>query len=149
MIIKILNKIMNQSKKQKWIKAEHDKAVQIHWDNLARIRKLKEDFGSAWTQRKPYSTKEAQSIMDKSIREYAKILRKAEYKIIKDWLSKAKSGVIDYFDVVRGIEVGDASRAHPFETKFLKGIIDRDKVMNRFRSYFDGKKGMKNRKVGR
>jgi len=32
-----------QTKKQKWIKAEHDKAVQIHWDNLARIRKLKEE----------------------------------------------------------------------------------------------------------
>ena len=34
---------MNESKKQKWIKTEHDKAVQIHWDNLARIRKLKEE----------------------------------------------------------------------------------------------------------
>jgi hypothetical protein len=33
----------NESKKQKWIKGEHDKAVQIHWDNLARIRKLKEE----------------------------------------------------------------------------------------------------------
>ena len=32
-----------QTKKQKWIKTEHDKAVQIHWDNLARIRKLKEE----------------------------------------------------------------------------------------------------------
>ena len=36
-------KTTNESKKQKWIKAEHDKAVQIHWDNLARIRKLKEE----------------------------------------------------------------------------------------------------------
>ena len=35
-----------QTKKQKWIKAEHDKAVQIHWDNLARIRKLKEEQSS-------------------------------------------------------------------------------------------------------
>ena len=35
---------MNEStKKQKWIKTEHDKAVHIHWDNLARIRKLKEE----------------------------------------------------------------------------------------------------------
>jgi len=34
---------MNESKKQKWIKCEHDKAVQIHWDNMSRIRKLKED----------------------------------------------------------------------------------------------------------
>tara|TARA_B100001248_G_C27281788_1_gene408082 strand:- start:483 stop:854 length:372 start_codon:yes stop_codon:yes gene_type:complete len=34
---------MNKSKKQKWIKTEHDKAVQIHWDNLDRINKLKEE----------------------------------------------------------------------------------------------------------
>ena len=31
---------MTQTKKEKWIEAEHDKAVQIHWDNLARIRNL-------------------------------------------------------------------------------------------------------------
>ena len=37
------SKTTNESKKQKWIKTEHDKAVQIHWDNLARIRKLKEE----------------------------------------------------------------------------------------------------------
>ena len=34
---------MKLTKKQKWIKSAHDKAVQIHWDNLARIRKLKEE----------------------------------------------------------------------------------------------------------
>ena len=34
---------MNESKKQKWIKAEHDKAVQIHWDNMSRIKKLKDE----------------------------------------------------------------------------------------------------------
>ena len=36
-------KPMNESKKEKWIKAEHDKAVQIHWDNLDRIKKLKDE----------------------------------------------------------------------------------------------------------
>ena len=36
-------KTANESKKEKWIKAEHDKAVQIHWDNLDRIRKLKDE----------------------------------------------------------------------------------------------------------
>ena len=36
------NKTTNESKKQKWIKAEHDKAVQIHWDNINRIKKLKD-----------------------------------------------------------------------------------------------------------
>ena len=31
------------TKKQKWIKTEHDKAVQIHWDNIDRIKKLKDE----------------------------------------------------------------------------------------------------------
>ena len=35
-------KTANESKKEKWIKAEHQKAVQVHWDNLDRIRKLHE-----------------------------------------------------------------------------------------------------------
>ena len=35
-------KTMNESKKEKWIKTEHDKAVQIHWDNIRRIKKLKD-----------------------------------------------------------------------------------------------------------
>ena len=57
-------------------------------------------------------------------------------------MSKAKSGVIDYFDIVRGLQVGDARRAHPEETTFFKALIDKDKIMNRFRSYFGGKKGL-------
>ena len=36
-------KTTNESKKQKWIKAERDKAVQIHWDNIDRIKKLKDE----------------------------------------------------------------------------------------------------------
>ena len=35
-------KTANESKKEKWIKTEHQKAVQVHWDNLARIRNLHE-----------------------------------------------------------------------------------------------------------
>ena len=31
------------TKKQKWIKGEHDKAVHIHWDNIDRIKKLKDE----------------------------------------------------------------------------------------------------------
>ena len=31
---------MKTPNKQEWIKAEHQKAVQVHWDNLDRIRKL-------------------------------------------------------------------------------------------------------------
>ncbi len=36
-------KTTNESKKQKWIKTEHEKAVQVHWDNIDRIKKLKEE----------------------------------------------------------------------------------------------------------
>ena len=58
-------------------------------------------------------------------------------------MSKAKAGVIDYFDLVRGLETGDSSRAHKYETDFFKGLLTRDKIMNRFRSYYGGKKGKK------
>ena len=37
------SKTTNESKKQKWIKTEHDKIVQIHWDNIDRIKKLKDE----------------------------------------------------------------------------------------------------------
>ena len=36
-------KTANESKKEKWIKTEHQKAVQIHWDNISRIKKLKDE----------------------------------------------------------------------------------------------------------
>ena len=39
-------KTANESKKQKWIKAEHDKAVRIHWDNIDRIDKLKREIST-------------------------------------------------------------------------------------------------------
>ena len=88
-----------------------------------------------------FSSKEAKKIMDVSLRNYAKQLRKVEHSIIKDWMSKAKSGVLDFFDIEKGLTQGDASRAHPEETQFLHKILTKDKILNRFRSYFGGKKG--------
>ena len=102
---------------------------------------LKEDFGSAVKQLPTFSSKEAKKVIDDGLKLWAKDLRKVQYRVIKDWMSKAKSGVIDYFDIIRGLETGDIARAHPYETKFFKAMIDRDKIMNRFRSYFKGKKG--------
>ena len=90
-----------------------------------------------------FSSKEAKKVMDDAIKNYAKELRKVQYKVIKDWMSKAKGGVIDYFDVVRGLETGDASRAYPYESRFLKSVLDKDKITDRFRKYFGGKKGKK------
>ena len=102
-----------------------------------------EDFGSPVKQIQGFSSKEAKKVMDDAIRNYAKELRKVQYKVIKDWMSKAKGGVIDYFDVVRGLETGDASRAYPYESRFLKSVLDKDKIIDRFRKYFGGKKGKK------
>ena len=60
-------------------------------------------------------------------------------------MEMAKAGKLDYFDLVRGIQNGDASRANPDETKFLFSLLNKDKIMNRFKSYFGGKKAMNNR----
>ncbi len=133
-----------------WLEAKITKAADYMnsvKDYLTHHQKdnVKEDFGMSAKQLPTFSSKEAKTIIDNSVRQYAILLRKAEAKIIKDWLSKAKSGVIDYFDIVRGLQTGDASRAYPFELRFLKGILDRDKIMNRFRSYFGGKKGKASR----
>ena len=102
---------------------------------------VNEDFGSSIKQLPTFSSKEAKKVVDDGLRVWAKDLRKVQYRVIKDWMSKAKSGVIDYFDIVRGIQVGDISRAHPYETKFFKAMLDKDKILDRFRKYFGGKKG--------
>ena len=96
-----------------------------------------------------YSSKEAKKVIDDGLRLWAKDLRKVQYRVIKDWMSKAKSGVLDYFDLVRGLDTGDIARAHPYETRFLKAVLDRDKIMDRFRKYFGGKKGKQQRRKDR
>ena len=93
------------------------------------------------TEKQAFSSKEAKSIMDDSLRMWAKDLRKVEGKIVKDWMSSAKAGVLDFFDIEKGLTRGDASRAHPEETQFLHKILTKDKILNRFRSYYGGKKG--------
>jgi hypothetical protein len=106
------------------------------------IKNMKnEDFGMSAKQLPQWSSKEARKVVDDGLRMWAKDLRKTEYRVIKDWMRKAKAGAIDYFDIVRGLETGDIKRAHPEETRFFKALLDKDKIMNRFKSYFGGKKG--------
>ena len=105
----------------------------------------KKGKGMGNPQYQGFSSKEAKKVVDDGLRDYAKILRKAQHKVIKDWMSKAKSGAMDYFDLVRGLETGDARRAYPYETRFLKSVLDRDKITDRFRKYFSGKKGKSSR----
>ena len=90
-----------------------------------------------------YSSNEAKKVVDDALRMYSKELRKLQYKVIKDWMTKAKAGVIDFFDLVRGFQKGDMSRAHPYEVRFLQSVLTRDKIIDRFRKYFGGKKGKK------
>ena len=98
-------------------------------------------FGSMKTYYNSYSSNEAKKIVEGKLAIYVKELRKMEHNLIKDWMSAAKSGVIDYFDLVRGINTGDIRRGHQYEIKFLDGLLTRDKIQDRFRSYFKGKKG--------
>ena len=88
-----------------------------------------------------YSSPEAKKVVEGRLKEYVQQLRKLEGKLVKDWMQGAKSGVIDFFDLVRGFNVGDVKRGHQYEIKFLDGLLTRDKIQDRFRSYFKGKKG--------
>ena len=105
---------------------------------------LSEAYGGI-TSPPPFSSKEAKKVVDDALRMYSKELRKLQAKVIKDWMSKAKAGVIDFFDLVRGFQHGDISRAYPYETKFLMSVLTKDKIIDRFRKYFGGKKAMNNR----
>ena len=93
----------------------------------------------------PHSSKEAKKVVDDALRQYSKELRKLQGKVVKDWMSKAKAGVIDFFDLVRGFQHGDSKRAYAYEVDFLMSVLTKDKIIDRFRKYFGGKKGMKSR----
>ena len=72
-------------------------------------------------------------------------MRKLQGKVVKDWMAKAKDGVIDFFDLVRGFQKGDLARAYPYEVEFLQSVLTKDKIVDRFRKYFGGKKALNNR----
>ena len=105
---------------------------------------LSESFGGV-TSPPPFSSKEAKVVVDDALRKYSKELRKLQGKVVKDWMTKAKAGVIDFFDLVRGFQKGDMSRAYPYEVEFLQSVLTKDKIVDRFRKYFGGKKAMNNR----
>ena len=113
-------------------------------DYLLTGSKVDESFGGV-SSPPPFSSKEAKMVVDDALRQYSKELRKLQGKVVKDWMTKAKAGVIDFFDLVRGFESGDTSRAHPYEVEFLQKVLTKDKIVNRFRKYFGGKKALNNR----
>ena len=114
--------------------------------NKSRDYLLNSELGEAYggiTSPPPFSSKEAKKVVDDALRMYSKELRKLQYRVVKDWMTKAKAGVIDFFDLVRGFKSGDVSRAYPYETQFLMSVLIKDKIIDRFRSYFGGRKGMR------
>tara|TARA_B100001094_G_scaffold309947_1_gene344090 strand:+ start:655 stop:1107 length:453 start_codon:yes stop_codon:yes gene_type:complete len=92
-----------------------------------------------------FSSKEAKAIVDGGLKNYVKDLRKLQGRVVKDWMKASKSNQIDFFDIIRGLKTGDVSRAHSYETDFLVSLLTKDKIIDRFRSYFNGKKGKKGR----
>ncbi len=105
---------------------------------------LDEGFGGV-SSPPPFSSKEAKMVVDDALRKYSKELRKLQGKVVKDWMTKAKAGVIDFFDLVRGFQSGNMRRAYPYEVEFLMSVLTKDKIIDRFRKYFGGKKAMNNR----
>ena len=105
---------------------------------------LDESF-AAMSSPPPHSSKEAKKVVDDALRQYSKELRKLQGKVVKDWMSKAKAGVIDFFDLVRGFQHGDSKRAYSYEVDFLMSVLTKDKIIDRFRKYFGGKKALNNR----
>ena len=115
-------------------------------DYLLTGSKVDEGFGGV-SSPPPFSSKEAKMVVDDALRQYSKELRKLQGRVVKDWMTKAKAGVIDFFDLVRGFQSGDTSRAHPYEVEFLQKVLTKDKIVDRFRKYFGGKKALNNRTV--
>jgi len=111
-------------------------------EKLAKESKLNEDWK---TEKNAWSSPEAKTIMDDSLRMWSKDLKQVKGRVVKDWMTKAKAGVLDFFDIEKGMTQGDASRAHPKEVALLHDLLIRDKIIDRFRSYFGGKKAMNNR----
>tara|TARA_Y100000004_G_scaffold195202_1_gene261628 strand:- start:525 stop:1361 length:837 start_codon:yes stop_codon:yes gene_type:complete len=107
------------------------------------IAPKRDTSGGMKTFHQKFSSPEARSIIDGQLKMMAKELRKVQNKVIKTWMQGAKSGTIDFFDIIRGLKTGDARRAHPYETEFLVNVLTKDKIIDRFRSYFKGKKGKK------
>ena len=131
------------------VKSVKQLAYQMIQNSSVRVRKVVreglDEYGGIDTPQS-YSSKEAKGIVDNALKNYAKDLRKVQYRVIKDWMSKAKAGAIDFFDIQRGLTTGDISRAHPYETTFLQKVLTRDKIIDRFRKYFGGKKGFEKRR---
>ena len=142
--------IQDETDLPEWLEAkitiskENMNAVKDYLTHHTDLGNMEEGFGGV-TSPPPFSSKEAKVVVDDALRKYSKELRKLQGKVVKDWMTKAKAGVIDFFDLVRGFQKGDMSRAYPYEVEFLMSVLTKDKIIDRFRKYFGGTKAMNNR----
>ena len=118
-----------------------DPDVSRNYMDYAPSRRKTDNGGGLKMFYNSFSSPEAQKIVDGRLADYVKALRKLEGKLVADWMRAAKSGAIDFFDLMRGFNTGDVRRANGYEIKFLSGLLSRDKIQDRFRAYFKGKKG--------
>jgi len=93
-----------------------------------------------------YSSKEAQTLVSKNVKQNSKLFKQLKYKIIKGWMDLAKSGHVDFFDIIRGVTTGDIRRAEGNELDLMKSMLMQNHVENAFRRYFKGKKSLPTRK---
>ena len=131
------------------VKSVKQLAYQMIQNSSVRVRKVvREGLDEVGAMDIPqgFSSPEAKKVIDSELKDWARGLRKVQGKVVKSWMQKAKSGVIDYFDLIRGLTTGDARRAHPYETRFLMSLLTKDKIIDRFRSYYGGKKGKEQRR---
>ena len=146
----VSNMIQDETDLPEWLEAkitiskENMNAVKDYLTHHTDLGNMEEGFGGV-TSPPPFSSKEAKVVVDDALRKYSKELRKLQGKVVKDWMTKAKAGVIDFFDLVRGFQKGDMSRAYPYEVEFLQKVLTKDKIVDRFRKYFGGTKAMNNR----
>ena len=142
--------IQDETDLPEWLEAkitiskENMNAVKDYLTHHTDLGNMEEGFGGV-TSPPPFSSKEAKVVVDDALRKYSKELRKLQGKVVKDWMDKAKGGVIDFFDLVRGFQSGNSRRAYPYEVEFLMSVLTKDKIIDRFRKYFGGKKAMNNR----
>ena len=69
-----------------------------------------------------FSTSEARKIIDGQLKQMAQDLRKVQGRVVRAWMDGAKSGALDFFDIIRGLKTGDIKRAHPYEVNFLVSL---------------------------
>ena len=118
-----------------------DSDIQKNYMDYAPNRRKADTGGGFKIFYNSYSSSEAKKVVEGRLKDYVQQLRKLEGKLVADWMRAAKSGAIDFFDLMRGFNTGDVRRANGYEIKFLDGLLSKDKIQDRFRSYFKGKKG--------